>query len=144
MRVYISGEVSHPDVYELPTGAILLDAVNAAGGFSEKANRDIVNLALPLSNGMHVHVPNNSIESLLPPVSGEIITGSETSETTININTASLEELERLPGIGPSIAQKIIDYRQENGPFTSIDEIQDVSGIGPVKYEQIKDLITLQ
>lgn len=144
MRVYISGEVAHPDVYELPSGAILSDAVNAAGGFSEEANRDLVNLALPLSDGMHVHVPNNSIESILPAVSGGIVPGSESAETTININAASLEELDRLPGIGPSTAQKIIDYRQENGPFASIEEVQNVSGIGPAKYEQIKDLITLQ
>jgi competence protein ComEA len=144
MHVYISGEVAQPNVYELPSGAILLDAVNAAGGFSEDANRDIVNLALPLSDGMHVHVPDNSVESLLPPVSGGTLPNSEPTNTTININTASLEELDRLPGVGPSIAQKIIDYRQENGPFTSIEEIQNVSGIGPAKYEQIKDLITLQ
>lgn len=144
MRVYISGEVAHPDVYELLSGAILLDLVNAAGGFSEEANRNIVNLALPLSDGMHVHVPDNTIESSLPPVSSGSLPNNNPTNTTININTALLEELERLPGIGPSIAQKIIDYRQENGPFASIEEVQNVSGIGPAKYEQIKDLITLQ
>jgi competence protein ComEA len=144
MRVYISGEVAHPDVYELPSGAILLDAVNAAGGFSVEANRDVVNLALPLSDGMHVHVPGNSEEAALPAVSGEVVPGIETISTIININTASLEELDLLPGIGPSIAQKIVDYRLENGPFASIEEVQNVSGIGPAKYEQIKDLITLQ
>lgn len=144
MRVYISGEVVHPDVYELPSGAILLDAVNAAGGLSEEANREIVNLALPLSDGMHVHVPGNAEEGALPPVSGGVVSSSDSPGTPININTASLEELDRLPGIGPSIAQKIIDFRQENGPFTAIEEVQNVSGIGPAKYEEIKDLITLQ
>lgn len=144
MRVYISGEVARPDVYELPSGAILLDAVNAAGGFSEEANREIVNLALPLSDGMHVHVPGNAEEGALPVVSGGIVPGSDSPGTPININTASLEELDRLPGIGPSIAQRIIDYRQENGSFTAIEEVQNVSGIGPAKYEEIKDLITLQ
>jgi competence protein ComEA len=93
---------------------------------------------------MHVHVPGNSEEAALPAVSGEVVPGIETISTIININTASLEELDRLPGIGPSIAQKIIDYRQQNGPFTILEEVQNVSGIGPAKYEQIKDLITLQ
>lgn len=144
LRVYISGEVANPDVYELPSGAILLDAINAAGGFSEEANREIVNLALPLSDGMHVHVPDISEEAALPPASGGIVPSNDSIGTPININTASLEELDRLPGIGPSIAQKIIDYRQENGSFAAIEEVQNVSGIGPAKYEEIKDLITLQ
>jgi competence protein ComEA len=122
----------------------MLDAINAAGGFSEEANRDIVNLALPLSDGMHVHVSDNSEEASLPPVSGGVVPSSDSPGTPININTASLGELDILPGIGPSIAQNIIDYRQENGPFTAIEEVQNVSGIGPAKYEQIKDLITLQ
>ncbi|GAG64460.1 unnamed protein product [marine sediment metagenome] len=144
MRVYISGEVKRPDVYELPVDAILQDAVRAAGGFTEAADEVRLNLALPLSNGMHVHVPNQTEEILVEPAGGESSPRPSATSAIININTAGLTELELLPGIGPSTAQKIIDYRQENGPFSTIDEVQNVSGIGPVKYEQILELITVQ
>ncbi len=144
MRVYISGEVEQPDVYELPVGAILQDAVQAAGGFTEAADDERLNLALPLNDGMHVHVPNLTEEVLVEPAGIESNPGPSATGSIVNINTAGLAELELLPGIGPATAQKIIDYRQDNGPFSTIEEVQNVSGIGPVKYEQILQLITVQ
>jgi competence protein ComEA len=144
LRIYISGEVLQPDVYELPEGAILRDAVNAAGGFTADAMKSAVNLALPLSDGMHVHVPGATGEPVVVPATGGVVPDSPSTGGVININTAGLDELDRLPGIGPSIAQRIIDYRQENGLFTSIEGVQDVSGIGPAKYEQMKDLISAE
>jgi len=144
MRVYISGAILKPAVYELPADAILLDAITAAGGFTSEANPATVNLALPLNDGMHVHVPIPGDEPTVDFGGGERSSGIDISGALVNINTATLEELDMLPGIGPSIAQKIIDYRESNGPFTAIEEIDRVSGIGPAKLEEIRDLITLQ
>lgn len=148
LRVHISGEVRVPDVYELPTGAILRDGINAAGGMTRSAAADLLNLALPLADGMHVHVPaldqTTSEPALIERAApGTAPLGTSTGEL-INLNTATLEELDQLPGVGPSTAQKIIDYRQANGPFATIDEIQNVSGIGPAKLEQIRDLVTIE
>jgi competence protein ComEA len=144
MRVYISGAILKPAVYELPADAILLDAITAAGGFTSEANPATVNLALPLNDGMHVHVPIPGDEPTVDFDGGERSSGIDISGALVNINTATLEELDMLPGIGPSIAQKIIDYRESNGPFNAIEEIDRVSGIGPAKLEEIRDLITLQ
>jgi competence protein ComEA len=128
----------------LPVGAILQDAVRAAGGFTEAADDERLNLALPLSDGMHVHVPNLIEEVVVEPAGNSSNPSPSATGAIININTAGLAELELLPGIGPATAQKIIDYRQENGPFSTIEEVQNVSGIGPVKYELIFELITVQ
>lgn len=143
IRVYISGEVVNPDVYELPPDAIMLDAVEAAGGFSPLADPDTVNLAMALRDGLHVHVPEAGSE---PIISIETARSSETVDllTPIDINTATLDQLDTLPGIGPVTAQKILDYRQANGPFSDVEEIQEVSGIGPAKYEQMRDLIVVR
>ncbi|MGD8584786.1 MAG: helix-hairpin-helix domain-containing protein [Chloroflexota bacterium] len=147
LKVHLSGEVAVPAVYELPPGAILQDAIEAAGGLTAAAAADVVNLALPLTSGMHIHIPaadqvNSSPEFL--DRSGSLIVPSESPDgQLINLNTATLAELEQLPGIGPSTAQKIIDYRQANGPFATVEDIQNVSGIGPGKLEQIRDLVTV-
>lgn len=150
LRVYISGAVHHPDVYSLPPDSIVRDLVQMAGDFSGDAAADAVNLALPLADGMHVHIPAQDevgappvISAPLLPVNSLDAAGAATGGVLININTATLEELDTLPGIGPSTAQKIIDHRTSNGPFPTIEAILDVSGIGPAKYEQIKALITV-
>lgn len=142
VRVYISGEVRQPDVYELPAGAIMRDVVDAAGGFTEEAGRDLVNLAQPVSDGMHIHVPAEG-SVVVPAVRSA--TGLPTGEVAgiVNINTASLEELDGLPGVGPDTAQKIINYRLENGPFLTIEDIINVSGIGPAKFEAMKAFISV-
>lgn len=141
VRIFVSGEVSHPAVYELPANEIVEDAVRAAGGFTEKANRNVVNLALPLIDGMHVHVPSTEENVSAPVLSNGQLSTSGSGGGPIDINKATLEELDKLPGIGPVTAQSIIDYRQSNGPFADVSELINVSGIGPVRFEQIRELV---
>jgi len=152
IHVYVNGQVAHPAVYELPPGSDVEQAIAAAGGFKVDANTAVVNLALPLTNGAQVYVPALAEEAATPEAvvtlpdqtgtSGEVA-GQSASGDLININTATAEELDTLPGIGPSTAQKILDYRDENGPFAAIEDIMRVSGIGEAKFNKIKDLITI-
>lgn len=140
--VYISGAVPRPGVYALPQGARVQDAISAAGGFLADAEKTGINLARQLEDGEQLEIPFAEGASLVIPTPGvEVIEPSETE--LININTASQTELESLPGIGPTTAQKIIEYREANGPFAAIEDIINVSGIGPGTFERIKDLITV-
>ena len=141
--VHITGAVPRPGVYALPEGARVQDAVSAAGGFLAEADKEFINLARVLEDGELLEIPyTEGFSPVLPtPVQEIIVPGPDTD--LININTASSFELESLPGIGPTTAQKIIDYRDENGPFFSTEDIINVSGIGPGTYERIKDLITV-
>jgi competence protein ComEA len=151
IQVYVSGEVLAPDVYALPVDSRIKQLVEAAGGFTEMANTAVINLAQPLTDGVHVHIPSNVEAPATPPTvlsdpaplprSSEIKIGS--GGNLVNINSAALEELDTLPGIGPVIAQKVIDYRAVNGPFSDIKAIVEVSGIGEGKFEEIQDLITV-
>jgi competence protein ComEA len=151
IQVYVSGEVLAPDVYALPADSRIKQLVEAAGGFTELANTAVINLAQPLSDGVHVHIPSNVEAPAAPPnvlsdpaplrSSSEIDIGS--GGGLVNINSAALEELDTLPGIGPVTAQKIIDYRAVNGPFADIKAIMEVSGVGEGKFEQIQTLITV-
>lgn len=150
IMVYVSGEVIRPDVYELAPNSRIKQLVEAAGGFAADADPAAVNLAQPLTDGSHVHVPAKGEPSSTPPPvvstplaqrnSGVIDLGL--GGQLVNINTADLAELETLPGIGPITAQKILDYRSVNGPYPNIEAIMEVSGIGPVTFEKIKPLIT--
>lgn len=127
--VHVAGAVKKPGVYTLPAGSRIQDAINAAGGPLAEADIHRLNLADILIDGRKVHVPimnNNQPEE----------------DGLVNINTADAKELETLPNIGPARAQKIIEYRESHGPFTSIEEITKVSTIGPKIFESIKDLIT--
>jgi competence protein ComEA len=140
LRVYVSGAVNHPDVYELPAESIVKDAIEAAGGATSEANMDRINLALSVADGQHIYVPKRGEEN--PPVSPPTEPSGANSVKTggkININTASQSELETLPGIGPSKAQGII----ENRPYSSIEEIKKVPGIGEATFQKIMDLITV-
>jgi competence protein ComEA len=140
LRVYVSGAVSHPDVYTLPPDSIVKDAMVAAGGPTEDADLDRINLASPVSDGQHVYVPRlGEVDPPVQPPSDQSAPGSQ-----ININTADLAALDTLPGIGPVIAQRILDYRQANGPFDRIEDIMDVPGIGEGTFEKIRDLITTE
>jgi competence protein ComEA len=138
LRVYVSGAVHNPDVYTLSPESIVKDALLAAGGATDEADLDRINLALPLADGQHIYVPHLGEEN--PPVPSPPVAAP--SDGKININTAGSATLETLPSIGPVIAQRIIDYRLANGPFAQLEEIMDVSGIGPATFERIKDLIT--
>ncbi len=155
VAVHVVGAVPRPGLYEFAEGARVQDAIDAAGGLLTSANVDAVNLAALLVDGEQLTIPYTAGEE--PAASADTSSGpdlpsSNTNESDssgsensdlININTASLEELDSLPGIGPTTAQRIIDYRDTNGPFTTIDEIMDVSGVGPSTFDEIKDLITV-
>ena len=139
--VYVSGAVKTPDVYSLPAGGIVKDALLAAGGAADDADLDRINLAAPLSDRMQVHVPRKGEPA---PSPGASFSGGAPPTTPIDINTAALEQLDTLPGIGPAIAQRIIDYLAANGPFKSIEQIKEVNGIGDALFEKIKNLITVE
>ncbi len=140
LRVYVSGAVHQPEVYALSPGSIVKDAILAAGGAANDADLDRINLALPVADGQHVYVPHLGEEN--PPVPSRA--GSPLSGGTVNINTADAAALESLPGIGPALASRILDYREAHGPFAQIEEIMDVAGIGPATFEGIRELITVE
>jgi competence protein ComEA len=135
--VDVAGWVRHPGVYEFHEGDRVIDAIEAAGGARSGAALDSLNLAAPLTDGTQVLVPRNGPGGSSEPGSTSGGTGK------ININTASATELEALPGIGEVIAQRIVDYRAANGPFTSVDQLEDVSGIGEATMAEIRDLVTV-
>ena len=159
--VHISGAVQNEGIVELESGSRVADAIEKAGGLKENAYMDEINLAYQLEDGEKIHIP--TIEEQKEKENQESKVGNESgtgnvgttskssnssinngSQTKININTATEEELDTLPGIGPSTATKILDYRKEKGKFKTIEEIKEVSGIGESKYEKIKDKITVK
>jgi competence protein ComEA len=139
--VHITGAVPRPGVYALPQGARVQDAISAAGGFLAEAEKSGINLARVLEDGEQIEIPYTEGATIVLATPGVEVITSPTE--LININTASQFELESLPGIGPTTAEKIIEYREENGPFATIEDIMNVSGIGPGTFERIKDLITV-
>lgn len=139
--VQVAGGVMQAGLYNLPSGSRVMDAVQAAGGLAPGADPSTLNLAAILNDGEYVYVPSvqeaevsgRAPGSAVIPLPGE----------RININTATQVQLESLPGIGEKIAQAIIAYRSTHGRFAAIEEIQDVEGIGPSIFEQIRDLIAV-
>lgn len=150
IRVFVNGQVAAPAVYTLPPDSLVEAAITAAGGFTSEASTAVVNLAQPLQDGMQVYVPSQQ-EAAQPvavvmeatPLAADPVVGAAAGSDLVNINTADLDTLDTLPGIGPSIAQNIIDHRDANGPFGTKEAIMDVSGIGEAKFEQIRELITI-
>lgn len=136
--VDVAGWVREPGVYEFTEGARVVDAIDAAGGARPGAVLQALNLAALLVDGSQILVPHEGEEAVAPPVAGGAVAGG-----LINVNTASTTELEELPGVGEVIAQAIIDHRTENGPFTSVDQLLDVSGIGDATLEDIRELVTV-
>lgn len=146
--VHVSGEVANPGVVRLPAEARVVDAIEAAGGLTESADPAAINLAAPLSDGQQVHIARRGETVPVPGIHSGITPAGPTSATTedgalINLNTASAEQLEALPRIGPSLAARIVEYREDNGLFASIDDLVNVSGIGPAILESIRDRLTL-
>jgi len=147
LRVHIAGAVVRPGVYDLDDGSRVGDAVEAAGGFVVEADKNALNLAAFLEDGERLDIPY--VAGFVPEEEAGFVVVSEgtpsplAGEDLININTASIEELDKLPGIGQTTAVRIIDYRTANGPFGTIEDIINVSGIGTATYEDIKDLITV-
>jgi len=144
--VYVSGAVAHPNVYELLSGSIVKDAIEAAGGPTDEADLNSINLARRVHDEEQIYVPREGEESppVSPPSGSSLPLSSSQGGGKVNINTATAAELDTLPGVGPSIAQRIIDYRTTNGPFKSIEDIKDVRGIGDATFEEMKDKITVQ
>lgn len=131
LMVYVSGAVATPGVYTLPDGSRVDAAVQAAGGFAPGAETERINLAALLEDGQQIDVPG-------------IVSTSHVNAGRVNINIATVSELDALPGIGPTTAQTIVDYRLQNGLFQIIQDIQKVPGIGPATYDRIKDYITVE
>lgn len=140
--VHVAGWVREPGVYELEEGTRVIDALDLAGGPRHGAELGALNLAALLVDGQQVLVPGPA-----PPAgtsgSGSPVPGATPGSTLVNVNSATPEELETLPGIGEVLAQAVVTYREEHGPFTSVDELEEVSGIGPATLEEIRDLVTV-
>src|SRR5574341_1530255 len=133
--VQITGAVPRPGVYALPEGSRVQDVIAAAGGFLAEAEKSQINLAALLEDGQKLDIPYIEGGSPVLPTPGPTVVAATTD--LININTASQSELESLPQIGPTTAQKIIEYRQQNGAFLSIEDIMNVAGIGPGIFDSI-------
>lgn len=149
IKVHISGAVKNEGVYELEGDARIIDAIEKAGGTLEIADMKNVNLASKLEDGMKIYIPKqgeevtNNNQEVEENIALEN-TPKENSKGKININKASKEELDTLPGIGESTAEKIINYREEHKSFKSIEELKEVKGIGDAKFEEIKDLVDIK
>lgn len=147
--VHIAGAVNKEGIVTLKEGERIIDAINQAGGLKENADLTNVNLAYIISDGQKIYIPHIGEEQKENSENGENIIVSESKENSqntslININTATVAQLTELSGIGEQTAQKIVNYRKENGKFNSIEDIKNVSGIGESKYNSIKDYITVK
>jgi competence protein ComEA len=134
--VHVVGAVRRPGLYRLREGSRIADAVERAGGATRRADLSLVNLAAPVADGIQVVVPRRAAAGAAASQSGT----AEAPAGPLHLNTATVEQLDALPGVGPSTAQKIIDFRQEHGAFTSVDELDAVPGIGPARLEQLREV----
>ena len=138
--VHVVGEVRRPGLYRLPDGARIADAVRRAGGARRRADLAALNLAAPLVDGVQVLVPARVAEGTAPGATSGV--GGKRPVGPLSLSSATIEELDELPGVGPITAQKIVDYRAEHGPFGSVDDLDAVPGIGPTRIEQLRELVT--
>ena len=152
--VHVTGAVSRPGVVTLPPGSRVTDAINAVGGASAEADTQQLNLARVLTDGEQIRVPRigEVLPDPAPQPGGDAASGARTTpgksggggaSGTININTASASDLEKLPGIGPALAERIVEYRDSHGPFASVDALTDVPGIGKAKLEGLREQATV-
>ncbi|MDX1991145.1 MAG: helix-hairpin-helix domain-containing protein [bacterium] len=142
LSVYVTGAVANPQTtVQVPPGSRVEDVIEAAGGFSDEADLDRVNLAGLVRDGDQIHVFSRAAE--IEPESVEALPTASTSGL-VNVNTATLEELDTLPGVGPALAQAVIDYREANGPFADLAGLDEVSGIGPALLEDLGPLVTFE
>lgn len=152
--VHVAGAVKKPGVVRIPRGSRVDDAVKAAGGFSDLADPDSINLAQPLEDGMQVYVPRKGewveVQGRVGAVrraslsAGTSVRQEEQLVGKINLNTATAEQLESLPGVGPVTARAIIEYRKQKGGFRSIEELLEVHGIGEKRLEQIRPFVVVR
>jgi len=140
--VYVTGAVVAPGVYTLPSPGRATDAVAAAGGATAAADLDVVNLAATLHDGERIYVPE--VGEIVPPVvSGDTVVDASVPAAPVDINTASVDQLDVLPGVGPATAAAIVAYRDQHGPFQTIDQLGEVRGIGPSKLDAIRGLVVV-
>ena len=145
LQVYVTGAVHTPAVYELAPDSRVEDAIAAAGGATEEADVEAINQAAPLSDGAHIHVPSLADHLPTPPpistaAPHTLLSSPGAPAGSVDINSATAEDLQALPGIGPAMAQRIIEER----PYGSTEDIMRVKGIGEATFEKLKDLITVQ
>lgn len=157
ITVHVCGAVVNPGVYALPEGSRVADAVKTAGGLAEAASAESVNMASVLADSAQVYIPSKDppgpvearipavagVDTARPPLQAQRSPGALTTSVRVNINTATLGELDALPGIGPVLALRIIEFRSVNGRFERPEQLMDVSGIGPKKYAALEDLVTV-
>ncbi len=148
--VYVAGAVLVPAVYELPTGARVTDAIAAAGGLTADADTDVLNLAAAVRDGDRVFVPRvgQPVPVAVNPTGGGGASAgsggdSAVASVPVDLNTATVEALDALPGVGPSTAAAIVAHRERDGPFLTVDDLLDVRGIGPAKLDAIRELVTV-
>jgi competence protein ComEA len=145
LLVDVSGAVVSPDVVRVPEGARARDAIQAAGGFTANAERSAVNLAAPLTDGSQLYVPLHGEAppplAAAPAARGPAVAGPS---STLNLNTATAADLEALPGIGPALAERIVAYRGEHGPFRDAKSLTDVPGIGEKLLARFVDRLTVR
>lgn len=137
VRVSVRGAVVAPGIYRLPPGSIVQDALQAAGGVLPRGDISRLNLVAPLSDGQELRIPLETPS----PGPGTPAAAGPSAGGIINLNFATAEELQTLPGIGPVLAQRIVEYRETVGPFQSVDDLLSVKGIGPSLLEKIRDLV---
>ena len=137
--VHVVGAVANPGLYQLDEGSRIDDAIRKAGGATPRAALDLVNLASPVADGQQVLVPKKGEAAAAGPGSGAAVGAGQ----RVHLNSATLEQLDSLPGVGPVTAQGILDYRTEHGAFQSVEELDAVPGIGPARLEQLKELVDL-
>ncbi len=143
MVVDVTGWVRRPGVYELEGGARIVDAVERAGGPKPRADLSLLNLASLLVDGQQVFVSKRGATRAAPTAPSGVVAAGPSAAGRINVNTAGETELEEITGVGEVLAAAIVAYREENGPFTSVDQLEDVSGIGPTTLEEMRDQVTV-
>lgn len=132
LYVHVVGGVRHPGLYRLPQGSRVADALARAGGATPKAQVELVNLAAPVADGQQIVVPRRG---------AAVVATASGAAGPVHLNSATLEQLDALPGVGPVTAQKILDYRREHGAFGSVDELDAVSGIGPARLDELREVV---
>lgn len=148
IKIYITGEVNNPGVKELEDGSRIEDAISIAGGLTNFANISDVNLAYTLEDGQKIYIPNvnEEITEYISTENGDGIVEESTTKNSgrVNINSADITQLCELPGVGESLASRIVAYREENGKYKSIEDLKNVTGIGEKKFESLKEYIVVK